>query len=233
MNCILCQLPKPLRKSHIIPEFAYRGLYDEKHRMVSFGPLSPEKHSSRLQKGLRDRLLCDGCEGFINDNFEKPFLSYFIDGNALDALKGKRVATLTRINYSAFKLFHLSVLFRAHHAMIPNFGEVYLGASESPIREMLLNKNAGKDWEFPIVCSAITQPDGEIWKDIIAPAHSVVLGSQQAFLFTFAGCQWLYFLSSVLTPEIDKRCLKESGELPIAKSDWLAMSHYQSMAGSV
>jgi len=57
-----------------------------------------------------------------------------------------------------------------------------------------------------------------------------MVGSLQAFLFTFASCQWIYFLSSVLTPELDELCLKEIGELPVVKADWIAMKHYRNMA---
>lgn len=229
MTCILCQQPKPLCDSHVIPEFAFRCLYDEKHRAVVFAPLRPE-NDRFLQKGLRDRLLCKCCEGLLNDNFEKPFLARWIDGNALSALDGKKAGTLTAIDYTAFKLFHLSVLFRAHHATIPNFAEVDIGSRASVIRDMLLNRKAGRQWEYPVVCSAIEKPDGGTWTELIGPAHSIMVGAQQAFLFTFAGCQWFYFLSSVLTPELDKLCLKESGELPVVKADWLAMKHYRAKA---
>jgi len=34
MVCRLCQKEKPLVQSHVIPEFLYRPLYDEKHRAV-------------------------------------------------------------------------------------------------------------------------------------------------------------------------------------------------------
>lgn len=229
MTCVLCENPKPLCKSHIVPEFAYRGIYDERHRIISFEPTTPEK-SSYLQKGLRDHLLCKDCEGFINDKFEKPFLKQWVDDNALGALEGKKAGTLTGIDYPAFKLFHLSVLFRAHHASIPNFAEVDIGSHASVIREMLLTQKAGRQWEYSIVCSAIKKPDGGTWTELVGPAHSIMVGAQQAFLFTFAGCQWFYYQSSILTPELDRLCLKESGELPVVKADWLAIAHYRAMA---
>jgi hypothetical protein len=31
-QCKLCRLPRQLRKSHIIPEFMYTSMYDDKHR---------------------------------------------------------------------------------------------------------------------------------------------------------------------------------------------------------
>ena len=61
MTCALCLGEAPLRNSHVIPEFLYRSLYDEKHRLhqVSADPAQPNIY---LQKGLREPLLCELCE---------------------------------------------------------------------------------------------------------------------------------------------------------------------------
>ena len=75
MICILCQQEKRLCDSHIIPEFAYADIYDDKHRAVTFSPIAPDERKFE-QKGVRDKLLCTDCEGFINDHFEIPFLKY-------------------------------------------------------------------------------------------------------------------------------------------------------------
>lgn len=229
MVCILCQEPKKLCDSHIIPEFAYKSMYDEKHRAVTFAPTTPE-NSKYLQKGIRSELLCEGCEGFINDNYEKSFRAFWLDANALSMVEGRRAARLTGIDYTTFKLFHLSVLFRAHHSDHANFAEVNLREHEPTIRKMLLNRSPGDHWQYPVVCSAIEKPDGAVWNDLIGPAHAITVGGHQAFLFTFGGCQWFYFISCILTPAIDKLCLKQTGELPVVKKDWLPMQHYRAMA---
>src|SRR5688572_9488357 len=72
-KCKLCQRDADLRQSHIIPEFCYAQTYDQvgsgRARMLS----SDTSRTKLLQKGLRDRLLCDVCEGHLNDEYEKPF----------------------------------------------------------------------------------------------------------------------------------------------------------------
>ncbi len=59
-------------------------------------------------------------------------------------------------DYATFKLFHLSVLFRASVSSLSTFQEVNLGAlHEERIRQMLLNEDPGKDWEYPILGFAV------------------------------------------------------------------------------
>ncbi len=65
MACKLCKKDKKLMNSHIIPEFIYKPLYDEKHR---FHVISTYKQKDRPkeQKGIRERLLCLDCEQHIS-----------------------------------------------------------------------------------------------------------------------------------------------------------------------
>lgn len=44
-----------------------------------------------LQKGLREPLLCEGCEQFLNDNYEKPFKRYWFDQKPLPRSLGVEV----------------------------------------------------------------------------------------------------------------------------------------------
>jgi hypothetical protein len=55
-TCKLCRRKGELRDSHIISEFLYASIYDDKHRfhVVAAGELQ----SSYEQKGYRERMLC-------------------------------------------------------------------------------------------------------------------------------------------------------------------------------
>ncbi len=52
--CRVCLKESKLRKSHILPEFLYEDLYDEKHRAL----VIYQKKEKVFQKGLRELLLC-------------------------------------------------------------------------------------------------------------------------------------------------------------------------------
>jgi hypothetical protein len=60
--CALCKVNGDLQRSHIIPEFFYKMVYEaqpRRLRVVSAEPSVPERYE---QKGLRESLLCRACE---------------------------------------------------------------------------------------------------------------------------------------------------------------------------
>jgi hypothetical protein len=72
--CRLCQRPRELRDSHILPAFVFRWLKDTS--ATGFMRFADEPNR-RAQDGITTRLLCDECEGrlgvweraFANDLF--------------------------------------------------------------------------------------------------------------------------------------------------------------------
>jgi len=56
--CRLCLKPSILRNSHILPEFLYSEVYDEKHRGIAVS----QERDTVFQKELREYLLCQSCE---------------------------------------------------------------------------------------------------------------------------------------------------------------------------
>ena len=120
MNCALCERPEPLRNSHIIPELLYSTLYDQGHRMLGINGRGPLGRKI-LQKGLREPLLCEGCEQFLNDKYEKPFKKYWFDKKPLPNSLRSEGIRLRGIDYATFKLFHLSILFRCSVASSETF----------------------------------------------------------------------------------------------------------------
>ncbi len=230
--CALCRDRAELCDSHIVPEFCYRSMYDDKHRAVTFSPLDPERQRY-AQNGIRSRLLCARCECLINDNYEKPFLRYWIEGDVLQPLGKERIHVLKGVDYPSFKLFHLSVLYRASASDDPNFAEVQLRPQhEERIREMLLNRDPGEHWRYPIIASAIQGSGGRVWDSLVAPAHQIRLDGHWGYMFVFAGCQWTYLVSSHPTVEYSTVALAQDGTLPVAKFPLKAIELYESMRRS-
>lgn len=214
-RCALCHKTRKLCKSHIIPEFAYKPLYDDDHQFVTFAPLTPEETRTR-RKGVWQRLLCEECDNqFLNKRFEQPFQRYWLAGNALAALETKRSTRLTGIDYGPFKLFHLSVLFRASVCDRPEFAEVDLGSEEEEkLRRMILKEDPGRASEYPIVCMPIKREDGR--DDFLASPSPIWVSARLAYRLIFCGCEWFYVVSPIIDPEIEKLALTEAGELPVA-----------------
>lgn len=61
MACKLCKKNKPLRRSHIFPEWLYQPLYDDNHRFYVLSTDSNKRRGTR-PKGIYEKLLCDECE---------------------------------------------------------------------------------------------------------------------------------------------------------------------------
>ena len=53
-----------------------------------------------------------------------------------------------KVEYEPFKLFHLSVLFRASVSTLPTFADVSLGPHEERLRNLLLARRAGPEDQF-------------------------------------------------------------------------------------
>lgn len=222
-RCALCQGSEPLQRSHILPEFVYRPLYDDKHTAYRFHPHTPDR-SAKLQKGIWEKLLCRDCEQLLNDRYERPFKSFWFDELALAPLETRRAAVLRGIDYPSFKLFHLANLFRAAATSRGEFAEVRLVEKhEQAIRQMLLEGDPGPDHLYPIVCSAIRNVDGGVWHDLVASPDALKLHGHRGYLFTFGGCGWLYIVSSHRSKMIEELCLKEDGTMPVAKKPWLKL----------
>lgn len=220
-TCALCLRWRDLCESHILTDSVYGPIYQkqihEKHKIIAFDPGNPEL-KRYLQTGFKEYLLCKGCEGHLNTSYENPFNEFWLKKRPLDGRPDEEVPTLGGIDYASFKLFHLSILWRASVCVHEAFGEVDLGPHNEIIRRMLLEKRAGPDWEYPIKCRAITQ-DSSIRYEVVVLPKRLQFERQTFYLFTFAGCEWLYCVSSHRNAEIERGSLRESGCLPVYRQE--------------
>jgi len=193
MPCALCQQDGPLRNSHVIPEWVYEPLYDEKHRfhILSADPTRP---SWPEQKGLRERLLCDDCETKLSvwEGYARNLLSGDIGTTS------KRSGDLVWVygaDYAPFKLFQLSILWRAGVSSLPIFSRVQLGPHQERLRARLLAGSPGKPTEYGCALYALTTPEG-IDRGLIVQPTLAKIDGVHAYHFVFGGLIWLYFVSS-------------------------------------
>lgn len=155
MVCHLCLKEKELlKKSHIIPEFMYNGIFDEQHFMYKVD-ISKENKLSKKPTGIYDqRILCADCDGKIISNLE-TYGSKIIFGSKtsnkttpiFDFTREGYIET-TNIDYSTFKLFLLSILWRGNISKSDFFKNIDLGPHSEVIRKMILHNNAGEETEY-------------------------------------------------------------------------------------
>ena len=200
MICKLCLQEKPLLKSHIIPEFCYKPIYDEKHKIheLSSNPDTPNKHF--MQKGIREKLLCLSCEQLLSPS-EKYVREVLFGGTRIAILQDSNPLVLGEVDYNKFKHFQLSILWRAGVSSHEYFKNVKLGLHEEKLRVMVLDNIVGKPFEYGCgVVAIITetfQPKGKI--DVIdglmISPDRIRSKGHIAYRFIFGGNMWIFIVS--------------------------------------
>lgn len=178
MICQLCLKDKILiKKSHIIPNFLYKGLFDEKHKIINVN-LNNLNVKSFLQTGFNDSdILCADCDNVLISKHER-YASNTIFGNHenldIETFAGNAILVpyirFKNLDYNSIKLFFLSILWKSHISKNTFFKEVDLGAKYSEqLRQMILNNNAGREDNFEVVLIRPETDGSRPTKSIVAP----------------------------------------------------------------
>jgi hypothetical protein len=192
MICALCRCDKFLCQSHIIPEFLYGAMYDDKHRFHVVSAV-PEQKDRMAQKGLREPLLCEDCETRIS-RFEDYAKKALIGGTALTYQREGTAVIVDGLNYKQFKLFQLSILWRAGVSKLQMFERVNLGKFAEVLRGMILNEDPGAQNTFGCVMFGL-QHESRTTVDLIMQPMKVRIEGQYCYRFVFGGFMWVYFVS--------------------------------------
>jgi len=153
-----------LCKSHIIPELFYKKLYDSKHRAVG---IHSEGYIEIIQKGIRERLLCKKCEGYISKKIETPFEKQW--KTVLPKSYSYDILELSGLNYTVTKLMVLTNLWRAHCSKLEIYESVKLGPYAEKIKKMITELNPGDESKFPMWGQLVVDKDNKVHADIITP----------------------------------------------------------------
>jgi hypothetical protein len=227
--CQFCLHEKVLQKSHIVPEFLYQNIYNTDHQMIGINGQGPLGRAV-LQKGLYERLLCEPCEQYFNKHFEKPFYRHWFTSPSLPSnLKIGDIHWIT-VHYNSFKLFHLSVLFRASVSTLPMFSSVKLGDHETRLRRVLFDKSPGDSTQYPILGCAIVHHETNQCVPIVTRPEVVKIGAARAYGMVYGGVKWWVGISSHPIKELEKGSLQSDGHMPILVSSWKDEPAIQAMS---
>jgi hypothetical protein len=225
-RCRLCTQPATLQDSHIIPELCYRPLYDPKHRATLLN--LDENRRTFLQKGLREHLLCKKCEGKLS-TWEALFKRYWLGNPTFKQPVNGPFITVKGLPWPAFKLFHLSILWRMSITTRKEFDAVDLGTKyNETLRQMLDHSDPGKPEEFPVLCEVMTDDHGKPLFDLISQPHESRLEGKRAYWIVFAGAVWIYVVTQKEEPGLKQlypAIPNQSGQL-IARVVKPSESHY-------
>jgi len=199
--CKLCDNEKILKNSHIIPEYFYYPMRDSKNRIVQMNSTENERNKL-LQKGFREYLLCNDCEQKIGKN--ERYVKNTLYGTKSDELitnhwkktlkwdEGSYI--FNNIDYKKFRLFQLSILWRASVAEGEMWDEIILGLSERKLKSMLFREDPGNPKNFGCLMMCILLPDKDIAHIMFKP-DCILVKKQKWYRFVFGGFVWLFLVS--------------------------------------
>lgn len=204
MICKLClKKTELLKKSHIIPDFMYQMIYDEKHFLYRGSAKNLDKMQTVPTGEYDSNILCKKCDNEIIGSYESYASGVFFGGlpqNNCPTFKSGMIndihATIfENLEYDKFKLFLLSMLWRASISKRKFFKNVNLGKDEEIIRNLLLSGKAGDDNRYPILISSFIGLKN-IPSDVIGEPHNFDKNKMNGYAFLISGFFVAYFLSN-------------------------------------
>jgi hypothetical protein len=215
-ECRRCRQIRTLCRSHIIPEWAYRPLYDPHHRATALS--SEGGYAKTVQTGLWERLFCEDCERFFN-HFDERFFKFWSAADRFPRVLEGAFVKITGIDYATTKRFLLSVLWRAHVSRRPELAAVQLGPHAEKIERILNSADTTpSEVEYPVFGFVLRDSTtGAVSKQMVLTPARTRTDGRWNFETAFLGCVWKTFVASQ-TPTLPASCtLKTNGTviLPI------------------
>lgn len=132
MECALCLESRKLCNSHIVPRFIFDRLREEDGTffVVSTG----EEEPRRFHRTFSEKLLCSPCEERLS-RWEGYASRVFSGGVPLTGVRHGKALYLKGIDYSNFKLFLMSLLWRFSVTQNPWLGRCDIGPHSERLRK--------------------------------------------------------------------------------------------------
>lgn len=219
-RCRLCQKESDsIRNSHPFPEFLYRPSYDEKHRALYLDPRSDAGRRDLCQKGPRERMLCPACETHLSvfEGYGASVLRSLSDSD-VDRRRPNTLLRIPDVDYVKFKIFTMSLLWRAGVSTQAMFRKVRLGPHEERLREMIVEIRPGEPWEYGCFLEQLQEVE-EFGPILVFPGE-MRLENHKGCYFLAWGLLWQFVVSSHASElPYEELFLTGNGQLPIKISD--------------
>lgn len=199
-------------KSHIIPDFAYAPIKNDKNQIYAVG-----RNVKKVQTGYFEKLLCQNCETLIS-GYESKFKTLWMDTippnfNHLATTPLEDVISVEVTDYDAFKLFHLSVFWRAAVSTGFKIEPMSFGRYEAQIAEMIRTGDPGQPGDFPFMAVL------KLTKDLRPEPSVTQLAKGQGrfeghhyYMMSYAFCDWTFVVARPgpqWMVDMENRCRQE------------------------
>jgi hypothetical protein len=195
----------------------FRPLYDQKHRFWGISS-TPSKPNKVLQKGLRERLLCDHCEKQIGI-YEDYACRVFFGEAAQEPIRVETGLLFSKLQYKPLKLFFMSLLWRFAVTSLREYKGLELGPHREKLRELIVADDPADFLTFPCRITAITHDRRHIPDIIMQPARTRFEG-QHVWILLITGFLFQFFVSNRLPPkQLRAGFLRENGIMTLNISE--------------
>ena len=188
-------------------------MYDEKHRYMVIHSNSTRR-IPKVQKGLREYLLCEICEGRFG-RYEKYVKEFIYDGKNVTGEWQQQGVLLRGLDYRTTRLYYLSLLWRMGVSTLKMFKDVSLGPHEERLRSMLLAENPGEPTDYGFLC---TMPliEGRLYDDWIREPEWVRVNGHRFYRVVIGGLLYLFTTNpESIRPDVRWALLQKNGDWPI------------------
>lgn len=203
----------------------YEGLFDEKRRIhrvqVDSGQI--EKKGIQQSGEFESNILCLKCDNQRIGRLEQYASLVLYGGSPLDVKPGEtpdgvKYLYVAGLDYAKFKLFLLSILWRASISSRPLFHEVALGPYEERIRKRILTEDPGEQLIYPcLIMTYLNQDDFPI--DLVVQPSQARVDGGYAYNFLIGGFVYMFFVTSRIVPDwISDVAINPEGEIKIVFS---------------
>ncbi|MDC7683365.1 hypothetical protein PQU92_08760 [Asticcacaulis sp. BYS171W] len=230
-SCALCQQSKELRDSHIISLMFFKDVCAEPYGLEI--SVDVDKFNKRNRKGYHEHLLCGDCESRVNI-YENEASRIVRNAAGVTFTKvSDDIGQVNGLDYTRFKLFQLSILWRMSVSKLPIFADVKLGNNEETLRLMILNGDAGEVADYGCNIEARLYEGESASQFFSQPTHQPIeLPNGEVvsrYETMFGGYVWHFFVarSAKIPPFISKLFLQKDGSFYLAYEELMEMDSFK------
>lgn len=217
--CRLCRREAKLCRSHIVPEWAHRPVYDE--RSTALFLESPGGRRRKVQVGHREYLLCVDCEERI-ERIETRFRLHWSEESRLPSSVEGPYLALDDTDFQTTTLFLLSILWRAHEATQRTYKSIDLCERAEAIRLVLLGESDFASLEkYPVFAFLLVDDTTNERARFLLTTPALNLDPEHPnYQIVLMGVLWVIFLGAP-APAFKPSCqLQEAGTLVMPVVDY-------------
>lgn len=201
----------------------YKELYDEEHRIYRVNFKDFWKYQKPPTGEYDKDILCVDCDSkILGSQYDDYAAKVFEQDGFVQISPGKAGELLTidiaNIDYTKFKLFLLSLLWRASISKREPFNAVRLGPYQEIIRAMLYDRNPGDSHDFPCYMIALRH-EIEMTKQLISAFRKDKLGRYTTYSIIICGFLYIYKvgINIKLPNEFSEILLSKSNQMKIVQ----------------